>query len=100
MLTDLIKERHWKWLGDVEWGQGDSRERLVTHNGDYWCEYYIEGDENGEWYPVSGCSAHIASCILEHAIRDKLGVVPQKYDQNYEDALIAALDALIERKEE
>ncbi len=110
MLTDLIQERHLKWLGDV--GCGD-RELCLGIDGEWRLGSLI-------------IPAAAASCILEHAIRVKLrasglyaapsanalcGIEHQVADfvskeigdasfDTEEEALIAAIDSLIEREKD
>ncbi len=134
LLTDLIADKHLKFLGDVEWLDDGSRLRLVFYQDfmgggkDIW---FAEVFENDAWRMHSHRSPHVASCILEHAIRVKLlaseryiypawsfnndhtnNVIkftvghtkfnffePVMYDTEPE-ALIAAMDSLIEKEKD
>ncbi len=115
-ITDLIKPPHLKFLGDV----GCGNERIELHGDKGW--WVLNDSAPGLDFPLS---YEMASCILEHAIRVKLleceqfvspvtiimntvsfevchtrFVFPDATIYKTEpEALIAAMDALIEKEE-
>jgi len=80
MLTDLIQERHLKWLGVVEWKDSSCEPIRLTkaESPSSFCiasfaTEVMYGDEN-RWEFFRWIDNHTASCILEHAFRVKLEV--------------------------
>ena len=124
MLTDLITPEHLEWLGDVEWETDHTEHFLWCAESRNWL--VMVKDKQGMWPTFSrGMTKYEASCILEHAIIAKFDalnilIVQKPNGVFYCDgmhtktgtprhanpratrnlALLAAIDALIEREKE
>ncbi len=99
MLTDLIQERHLKWLGDVEWeGHNHAGTHLyrLKQSGLNW-KVQIRVS-SARWMDYGWRSDREVCFILEHAIRVMLMEHGYRFidSERHEENLIAAMDNLIE----
>ncbi len=113
LLTDLIKPPHLKFLGDVEWWVLVTQRNLIKDENANWA-ITIKCPSRYREVVVKQIDSHIASCILEHAIEEKLSAMHAGpctagnkewwvCGEPYTDkptALIAAIDSLIESEKD